>query len=298
MVRFTDSGLPRIRGGLLERFRFERFRRRHRPLGVPSIGVASGKGGTGKTFTTTNLAVLLAKRIGQVQIVDADLGLGNAHVHLGLRPLKNLQHYLDGEVSLDDLQLVSEHGVRLLPGGTGISRLSQLEGVELRRLSQDLVGTIGGSRAVFIDSAAGISPQALLFLRCTELVVLVVTPELPSLTDAYAVIKCLVLRQPECRFLVLVNRTDSRAQAREVFEKLSDVASRFLSIPLHYLGGVPEDRAVRASLGAKVPHVIRAPRSPASRALDKAARELTKCVSGIDLSGERRDFTERLLEQF
>lgn len=296
MVKLNETRSTARPFRFLDRIRFERFRRRQRPLGVPSLGIGSGKGGTGKTFVATNLAVLLSRRLGSVQFIDADLGLGNAHVHLGLRPMHNLQHYFDGDTELQDLLIGSYYGVRLLPGGSGISRLAQLETHELRRLAQDLPSVVEQSSLVLVDSAAGISPQTLLFLRCSELVLLVVTPELTSLTDAYALIKCLVVRQPTSRFLVLVNRADDEAHGVEVFERIHNVASRFLKLPLHYVGAIPEDPAARGSIMAKVPHVIRAPASPAARALKAAASELERLLRELQSNESRTGFAKRLVE--
>lgn len=295
-MKLTDARTGAGPRRLFDRIRFERFRRRHQPLEMPSVGVASGKGGTGKTFVAVNLAVLLAREIGGVQMLDADLGLGNAHVHLGLRPMHNLQHYFDGDALLEDLLLGSCYGVRLLPGGSGISRLAQLDTGELRRLAHDMPSILTESNALIVDSGAGISPQTLLFLRCSDVVLLVVTPELTSLTDAYALIKCLVIRQPQSRFLVLVNRADEQDQGIEVFQRINDVASRFLSLPLHYLGAVPEDRAARASVAGKVPLVVRTPSSPAARALKSAASSLEDYLRDFRRQPRSSDFSQRLLQ--
>ncbi len=280
-MRFAETRLQRSARKLLDRFRLDRLRPRLSLRMFRSLGVASGKGGTGKTFVSVNLGILIARDRPGALLLDADLGLANAHLNLGLRPAHNLQDYFDNDVALADLVLSTRYGLRLLSGGSGISRLADLDARERRRLADDLPELVGAAAPLLVDSAAGISPQTLLFLLCTDIVVLVVTPELTSITDAYALIKCLSVRRPECRFGVVVNRTDDESQSHKVFARLSEVVQRFLRMPLHFLGGIPEDRAVRSALAAKVPLVVRAPRADAARGLRAVAAALETWVGEL-----------------
>ncbi len=259
--------------------------------GIPTIGVASGKGGTGKTFCTVNLGVLLAGERERVTVLDADLGLGNAHLLLGLRPTKNLQDFLEERSGLRELLQVSKYGVDVLPGGSGISRLCQLEDVEMRRLARSLSGELPRARTLLVDSAAGISPQTLKFLIAADLVLLVVTPEVTSLTDAYAMIKCLHLRGMESRIAVLVNRADDEGQALEAMHRVQEVAKRFLDLHVEGCGWVPEDPAVRGALASRIPIVVRAPHAPASRGLRLCAQRLEEMLIGLPA---RRTFPSRV----
>jgi flagellar biosynthesis protein FlhG len=294
-LRIRDARLNRLSRRLLDRFRSDPRDRMAQLPGAPSIGIASGKGGPGKTFVSVNLACLVARTLAPVQLIDADLGLGNAHLALGARPQHDLQRYFAGDVPLDGLILGTPYGVRLLPGGSGISRLAQLAPDELQRLARDFLDVLAPARVIMLDSAAGIAPQTLAFLTGVDLVVLVVTPELTALTDAYAVVKCLIVRRPQSRFLVLVNRCDEADQGQEVFNRIHDVAGRFLSVPLHYLGWVPEDRTVRRALAAKVPLVEYAPDSPATAALIAAGNELLRVLEPVGRDALREGFAARML---
>ncbi|MFQ5505779.1 MAG: MinD/ParA family protein [Planctomycetota bacterium] len=289
-MKLSSTTISRFQRRILNRWKLQRSSERR----VPSVGIASGKGGTGKTFTTVNLAVLLAPSIGPVQIFDTDLGLGNAHLHLGLKPERHLDKFFEGKVGLDRLVLESPYEVSVLPGGSGISRLAQLGQAELRMLARSLPAILEDKSIQLIDSAAGISPQTLLFLQHTDLVLLVVTPHLASLTDAYALIKCLILRKSASRMLVLVNRADHEEQALEAFSRIRKVSCQFLSFPVHYLGCVPEDRAVQPALAAKVPVVIRSPHSSASRALGLAARKLKSLLMESEEDWSGPGFAESL----
>lgn len=294
-MKFTESLLACVPVRLLQRIRLRRALLRSPGQAIPSLGFGSGKGGTGKTFVAINLAVLLARKFRGVQILDADLGLGNAHISLGLKPQRHFQHFFEDQVSLSELNLRSRYGVKLLPGGSGISRLANLERFELEKLGRDLAGILAESSVLVVDSSAGISGQTLRFLSCTDLVVLVVTPELTSLTDAYALLKCMVTRQESAQVLVLVNRVGTERLGREAFDRIAQVSRRFLAYPLRYLGSIPEDRAVQTSLAAKIPLVIRAPGSPAARALRSCAKELVGLLVRFSHEEGRQGFRLALL---
>ena len=295
MVQFSANGRERFRPlRIFDRLRGGANKGRK---AVPSIGVASGKGGTGKTFTSVNLALRLASRMGSVQILDADLGLGNSHLQLGLRPEGHIQHFLQGDMRLEELVLESEYGVSLLPGGSGVSRLSHLEAGEIRRLGRGISNLELAADALVVDSAAGISRQTLLFLRCCDFVVLVLQPELSSLTDAYALLKCLILREHMVQVHVVVNRVYEEGEGLDTFEKLQDVASRFLHFPLHYLGAVPEDPVVRKALSQKTPILHYAPQSPAALAIAEIGDRLLACMEELPEAWGRADFRTRILER-
>lgn len=244
-----------------------------------------------------NLALRLADSLGSVRILDADLGLGNSHLQLGVRPEGHIQHFLQGDKRLEDLVLESEYGVSLLPGGSGISRLSHLETGEIRRLGRGISNLNLSADALIVDSAAGISRQTLFFLRCCDFVVLVLQPELSSLTDAYALLKCLVLREQMVQVHVLINRVYEEEEGMETFEKLQDVASRFLHYPLHYLGAVPEDPLIRRALSQKTPILAYAPESPAARAMAEVGDRLLGRLADMPQADGRADFRTRILER-
>ena len=243
--------------------------------------------------------MMLARMRGPVQLFDADLGLGNSHILLGLRPRHNFQHYFERRAQLEELNLQGPHGLRLLPGGSGISRLAQLERHEIARLAQELSFVIEDARLLVVDSPAGIAVQTLSFMQSASCVLLVVTPELTSLTDAYALVKCLHLRDPSTRFIVVVNRCEEEGQGREVFERLSGVAGRFLSLPLHFLGSVPEDpAAVRSALAAKMPVVLHEPDARVAVAISQIASELEELVWEFESARDGPDFCTRLWAQY
>ncbi|HHI80694.1 MAG TPA: MinD/ParA family protein [Planctomycetes bacterium] len=262
----------------------------------PVVGIASGKGGTGKSMVTVNLAVLLGCPRAPVRILDADLGLGNAHLPLGLKPERNLQYFFEGHGPLGDLLQRSPYGVDVLPGGSGLSRLAHLRAPDFRRFALGLDPVLEGAAAVLVDSAAGISPQTLSFLLASDLVLIVTTPEITSLTDAYALIKCLSLRRPGKGVYLLVNHCDDAQQGRRAYEKIRDISSRFLGIHVSFMGAVPGDPAVRLALAARIPIVVRTPSSPAARGLRNCARKLQEVLEEIPRWRRVPSYGRRLLD--
>lgn len=249
-----------------------RIARRSRSLAflrrtVPTtLACASGKGGTGKSFVAANLATAFAARVGRCAMMDADFGLGNGHLYLGLRPRLTLQHWFERRATLEDLVLESSFGVDLIPAGSGLPRLAEMPSEELVRLATDLPRAIGQQKTLILDAAAGVSTQTLRIVGSADRILLVVTPDLSALTDGYALAKCLWLRDRDLVVDVVVNKSTEDAGKR-AFDRLEDVAGRFLDLPLHYLGSVPNDPAAERALRKQRPLVLSEPDSPAAIAL-------------------------------
>ncbi len=249
------------------------------------VAITSGKGGTGKTFLTTNLAVALARKRRSVAIVDADLGLANAHLLLGMSPRFNLSHVLHDRMSLEDVAETGPHGVRLISGGSGISELAALDDGRLLLITRQIDRLRASYDWIFIDTSAGIGPQTLVFLYATREVILVTTPDVTALTDAYAVLKTLHLRDSGCQVSFVVNRVTSEVEAEAAFDRVARVARRFLDREIQCLGRISQDPQVGASVAAKNPLVTASPRSPAARDLDRVVRSLRQSRAPAETEG-------------
>lgn len=257
----------------------QRIARRTRRFGlsrraVPTtLACASGKGGTGKSFVSANMATAFAARMGRCAMLDADFGLGNGHLYLGLRPRMTLQHWFERRAKLEDLVLESSFGVDLIPAGSGLPRLAEMPREDIARLAEDLAPALEGQSTLIVDAAAGVSTQTLRIVGSADRILLVVTPDLSSLTDGYALAKCLWLRDRDLAVDVVVNKSTEDAGKR-AFDRLEDVAGRFLDLPLHYLGAVPNDPAAERALRKQRPLVLSEPESPAAVALVELADRL------------------------
>ncbi len=245
------------------------------------IALASGKGGTGKSFLASNLAVAMYDRGLRVTLVDCDFGLGNDHLLLGVNPRLSVQHFLGGMATIEEVRVRTPYGPWLLPGGSGISRLADMCEEELLLLAKGLSTMAANQDVLLFDASAGISPQSLLTLLASQHVVLVTNPEIAALTDAYALIKCLSRQVQRPAVTVVVNRIAAAGQGELTFEKLADVSRRFTGLEIHYLGEVPEDPAVTHRRLGQPPLVVSHPQCRTSEAVVKLLANLEERLGGL-----------------
>jgi len=212
------------------------------------ISVTSGKGGVGKTAVVSNVAVTLARLGKKVLIIDADLGLANVDVVLGISPPYNLNHFFSGERSLDDIMVEGPHGLKILPAGSGVQQFTHLDGQLKMQLIDALDALDDHFDVVLIDTEAGISDNVTYFNVAAQDILVVTTPEPTAITDAYALMKLLSTQYHQKRFLLAVNSVRSADEGLDVFEKLTMVSGRYLDIFIDYLGAIPFDRKMHDSV--------------------------------------------------
>ena len=243
------------------------------------LAITSGKGGVGKTNVVAGLAQALAQQGQRVVVMDADFGLANLDILLGLTPKYTLEHVLRGEKVLEEILVESAFGVRIIPASSGIQELTRLDTISELRLVQGLQRVAETADWLLIDTAAGIHDSVLKLLMAAQEVVLVTTPEPTSLVDAYAMVKVLHLREPSKPLWLLVNNGQSSEEAQETIDQLQAATERFLGKQLRVLGMIPTDpfilQAVRQQRGV----VDLFPRSPAAQAFKALAGQLRGQVS-------------------
>lgn len=242
------------------------------PLRV--IAVTSGKGGVGKTNISANLAVLAAKAGKRVLVIDADLGLANVEIVFGLKPRYHMGDLINSSISIEDVMIEAPHGVKILPAGSGVQSLTQLSADDKLRFIAALEPVQDKFDLVLVDSGAGIGDNVLFFVGAAQEAILVVSPEPTSLVDAYATVKVLSQKAGVRHFGVIINPVIEELPAREIFNKLTQVTSRFLSASVRHLGYIPRDENLHRAIMAQRPLVDAFPHSPASRALNVLADKL------------------------
>jgi len=205
------------------------------------IAVSSGKGGVGKTNSVVNLAMAFAEMGKRVLLLDADLGLGNLDVVLGLAPKHNLGHLLRGEKTIDEVMVEGPCGIMILPASSGVTELTDLSTEERLSLASHLEHMSSEFDLMIIDTGAGISSNVLFFNIASQEILVVVTPEPTSITDAYALMKVLLRKHGERSFKLLVNQVKTKKEGLEVYRKISLAAERFLNISVDYMGCVLQD---------------------------------------------------------
>jgi len=262
---------------------------------APVFAVTSGKGGVGKTNVVANLATALARSKRRVMAIDADLGLANLDLFLGVNPAHTLADFFSGAAALDEIVVANRDGILLLPGASGVAEITTLSRDQKNSLLTELDVMTDELDLVLVDTGSGISDSVTYFTSAAQEIVVVVTPELASITDAYALIKVLVSAHGRKRFAILANNVADQAQAWRLFDTLSGTALRFLNASLDFLGWIPRDpQLVRAMAQARTV-VTEAPDSPSSRAFATLAEQFMHIAGRSKVKGNMQFFLRRML---
>lgn len=238
------------------------------------IAVSSGKGGVGKTNFVANMALYFAGMNKKVLIMDADLGLSNIDVLLGISPKYNLKHVLNGSKSLKEVVAEGPMGIRIIPASSGVRELTRLTDTQRLKLLSELENFDVPVDILLIDTGAGISDNVLFFCSSAQETIVVVTPEPTSIADAYALIKVLSRDFGEKYFRVLVNTARSEKEAFETFRKLALVADRFLSLSLDYLGYLPFEPSVKDAIIAQKGYISMYPNGSFAKKIAAVANKI------------------------
>jgi len=245
-------------------------------LATQVIAVASGKGGVGKTNVVANLAVSLSKAGKRVLLLDADLGLGNLDVLLGLVPRHTIEDVLVGTHTLAEIMLKGPAGINVLPASSGVPRLTSLSESQQLMIQEQLADLAAEMDVLLIDTGAGISPNVTFFASSADETMVIISPEPTSLTDAYALIKVLARQYRERRFKVLVNQAKSPREAAEVFGKLDVAVDRFLHVSVELVGTIPYDDYVHMAVMQQKAVSDMFPEAPAAQAFKRLAQQVTQ----------------------
>lgn len=239
------------------------------------ITVTSGKGGVGKSNVSVNLAIALSRLGKRVIIMDADFGLANVEVMLGIRPQYNLADLMFRGKSLTDIITEGPENIGFISGGSGIQELTSLTRDQIVYLVQKLVELDEKADVIIIDTGAGIADSVLEFVAASTEVLLITTPEPTSITDAYALLKTLNRRTEyslqDTVIKTVANRIDLDEEGRELYDKLSVVVNKFLKLKLEYLGGIPQDSNVSKAVMRQKPAMLLYPNTQFSKAITNLA---------------------------
>ncbi len=262
---------------------------------VQVVAVTGGKGGVGKTNVSVNLGVALCKLGRRVTLLDADLGLANVDVLLGLKPRRNLADVLEGHATLAEVVVPGPSGLRIVPAASGTQAMVQLGPREHAGLISAFSEIAHQMDVLIVDTAAGISDEVISFLLAAQEIIVVVCNEPTSITDAYALIKVLNSQYGVKRVRVLANMVRSQQEGKSVFAKLVTVTERFLEVTLEYAGWIPFDEHVRRSVQRQRAVVDAYPSSKASQSFMDLAREVDRWPVPAAPRGHLEFFVERLV---
>ncbi|MGD9210072.1 MAG: MinD/ParA family protein [Desulfobacteraceae bacterium] len=249
---------------------------RSRFQGPRVIAITSGKGGVGKTNIVTNLGFYLGKFGKKVLILDADLGLGNLDIILGITPRYNLSHVLTGEKKVNEIIVDGPGNLKILPASSGIQEMTKLNPSQKYYLARELEAVVKSFDYLLIDTAAGISSNVLFFNLSAQEILVVATPEPTSITDAYALVKILSIRYQEKNFKLIVNFARSRQEADEIHRQFNLVTARFLDLSIEYFGYVLMDANIKKCIKKQKIVSQWAPDAPASLSFAILAEKISQ----------------------
>lgn len=270
------------------------------PEGLPRpppkvIAITSGKGGVGKTTVSVNLGTALALAGKQTLLLDGDLGLANVDVLLGLTPTYNLSHVLEGRCTLDDTVLKGPGGLMVIPASSGKKKMAELSRTENAGIVHAFSEFKRPVDVLLVDTGAGIADSVLTLSAASQEIILVVTNDPASITDAYALIKVLSREHGVNRVQVLANQVTTLGEARELYAGLERVAEKFLNVTLGFLGAIPYDDWLKAAIRKQRAVVELYPSAPSSMAFQAVAKRTEAWQPGLP-RGHLEFFVERLVQ--
>jgi flagellar biosynthesis protein FlhG len=259
------------------------------------IGIASGKGGVGKTTVTVNLATALQASGKRVMLLDADLGLANAQLAFGCKTQRHLGHVLRGECRPEEIIVTTSQGVRLVPGASGVRELAALDEAQVAAIIHAFSQLTEPVDYLLVDVAAGLSPSVLSFLAACQRRVVVVCDQPASIADAYGLIKIMTTEQDLDEIYMIPNMVQSHAAGQKLFDRIAQVCDRFLQQVVHPLPPIVSDELVPDSQKHYQSVLEHAPGSAAARDFRRLAQAISALPPIHNASGRIQFFMERML---
>jgi flagellar biosynthesis protein FlhG len=272
------------------------LRRMANPRPVKVIAVTSGKGGVGKTNVSVNLSMALSQGGKDVLLLDADLGLANVDVLLGLRPKHTLSDVINGSRALEEIIINGPESLKIIPASSGVKNMADLNSMEHAGIIRAFSELSNSIDVLMIDTAAGISDSVITFNRAAQEVIVVVCDEPTSITDAYALIKVLNKDYGIRRFRVISNMVQSLQEGRELFKKIMTVTDKYLDVQLDFMGMVPYDDFLRKAVQRQKAVIDAYPRSKSAMAFKSLSAKADRWPIQGNAGGHVEFFVERLIQ--
>jgi ATPases involved in chromosome partitioning len=241
--------------------------------GSKIITITSGKGGVGKSNFVVNLAIALQNKGKRVLIFDADLGMGNDDVLMGLYPKNNIFDIIYTDLEIKDIIIEGTNGVSLIPAGSALIKAQELEEEE-RKLFLSKLETLDEYDYILMDTGAGVNRDVLSFIAASEELIIITTPEPTSLTDGYSLIKATDHYKLKNKAKIIVNKAFTKEEGQETYNKFDRAVSRFLKIEIEYLGCILEDKKLVQSVRQQKPFMVLYPNCDAAKGIEDISLKL------------------------
>ncbi len=242
---------------------------------IPSvIAISGGKGGIGKTLTTANLGLCMARMGMRTLLIDGDFGLANLDVVLNMRPDFTLDDVLSGERHIKQIIMDGPEGLRVIPSSSGVMKVPELDHIQKLALLDQIDELDEEFDLIIIDTPAGVSKNVQYWTTSSTEIIMIVTPEPTSLADCYASIKILAQTTNETNFKLIINMAQNEIEAKRIYEKISLLSDEYIGARIEYLGFIPFDDSVKKSVRERSSYVQKYPFSPASQGMREIARQI------------------------
>lgn len=258
------------------------------------VTVTSGKGGVGKSNFSLNFALSLQRLGKKVLVFDADIGMANIDVLMGVSSTYNLYHLLKQEKTIWEIVQEGPEGLHFIAGGSGFRDLMDLSTEQLDRFADEINKLHGKYDLILFDTGAGLSKETVKFITAAQETIVVTTPEPTSITDAYALIKMVKTMEVDVQFKLVVNRATDTREGKQTAEKISMVSQRFLQSDLPHLGILPDDPNVSKAVKRQIPFTVAYPGSEASIAIDRIAKHFLEIPQSSVPSGGVKGFLHKM----
>ncbi|MCS7205212.1 MAG: MinD/ParA family protein [Leptospiraceae bacterium] len=257
------------------------------------IAVTSGKGGVGKTTFSVNFSIMLAKLGKKVLLMDGDLGLANVNVLLGIVPEHNIYEVFRGKKKVKDIVIKTHYGIDFIAGANGIYQLANLSEEQREMFIKDLDELVGYDYLI-IDTGAGIGQNVLSFLKSADEVIVITTPEPTAITDAYGMIKSIVVNKADKKIKLIVNEVESAIEAKKVADRLIEISAQFLKAEVENIGFIYKEEFVQKSIRIQRPLIIAYPNAKSSTCI----YHITKRILNIEDHDENRSGISGFFSKF
>ncbi|MEV5024737.1 MinD/ParA family protein [Paenibacillus sp. LPE1-1-1.1] len=258
------------------------------------VTVTSGKGGVGKSNFSLNFALSLQRLGKKVLVFDADIGMANIDVLMGVSSTYNLYHLLKQEKTIWEIVQEGPEGLHFIAGGSGFRDLMDLSAEQLDRFADEISKLHGKYDLILFDTGAGLSKETVKFITAAQETIVVTTPEPTSITDAYALIKMVKTMEVDVQFKLIVNRASDAREGKQTADKISMVSQRFLQSELPHLGILPDDPNVSKAVKRQIPFTVAYPGSEASVAIERIAKQFLEIPQSSAPSGGVKGFLHKM----